>query len=219
MNDLIELQNPAKFCVTLSTDALTKKRDAIELAQSVVSVTTPAELQDAVAAASILKGIIKAMESTRVEVKKPVLEAGRQIDDLAKGFSDTLNVELKRVERLAGNYQAECNRKAEEIRRQELADMEAARRVDPSIEAERLRAERTIEISQKPTVAGASVRQMMDYEILDPRALYAARPDLFDLVPKRSLILATISIPNQPALPGLRTFPVTKVQAKALIAA
>lgn len=216
MSDLIELQSPAKFCVTISPDALAKKRDAIELAQSVVQVTNAQEQQDAVAAAAILKGLTKAMEETRTEIKKPVLEAGRQIDALAKGYSDTINAELKRVERLAGDYQAKVNAAIEAERQRELADMEAARQGGVTENLLREQAARTIEINQRPTVAGASVRQTWDYEILDARVLYAARPDLFDLVPKRSLILASISIPNAPALPGLRAFPVTKVQAKAL---
>lgn len=215
MNLALTTSSLTGFTVNIDTDALAKKRDAIELAQAIVRVTNPTEQQDAIAAASLLKGLIKGMETTRVEVKKPVLEAGRRIDDVAKGYTDTLALECKRVERLAGDYQAERNRKTEELRREELRQMELERQKDASLEAERARAERTVEIMQKPTITGASVRVSMDYEILDDRALFAARPDLFDLVPRRSAILATINIPDAPNFPGLRTFQTTKVQAKA----
>ncbi len=47
------------------------------------------------------------------------------------------------------------------------------------------------------------------------KALYAARPDLVELTDRRSLILAAISIPNAPAIPGIYVFEETKIQSKA----
>lgn len=213
-SSLLSLQgiNPAP-AVTIDPDAITQKQDCIEMAQSIVSVASQSEQTDAVAAASMIKGLLKRMEATRVEVKKPALEACQTIDRIAKGYCDTLNQELKRLEKLAADYQAECDRIANELKAQELMDM--AQDEDMSEDAVRDRTERRIELAQPLRVEGASVRHGLDYEILDIAALAAARPDLVKIEPRRRELLAYINIPNVPALPGVRTFSQTILHAKA----
>lgn len=272
----------ADFTVAITQEAQTQKDDALALAKAVTIVTTAEQQQDAIAVASIMKSLVKGVEATRVEVKKPALEAGRLIDDIAKRYSDELEKEVKRVEGLAATYQAEQNRiataarqaeidrqnrqrEAEEAERQKaeqdalqrqqeadkarLADLERiqaakdgaareeaqrladiaaeerARRAsqqqaherelqEARLEEERKRAAQLASIvPQKAT--GASVRVQIDYEVTDIHALYAARPDLVSIEPKRSMILASINIPNQPPIAGLRTFETTKLAAKA----
>lgn len=62
---------------------------------------------------------------------------------------------------------------------------------------------------------GARVKRFKDYQVMDMRALYLARPDLVELTERRAMILAAISIPNSPPIPGLYVFDSTKLQAKA----
>jgi hypothetical protein len=48
---------------TLSQDALTIKREAVELAQSIVTVSNAQEQQDSIAAASLIKSVLKRIEA------------------------------------------------------------------------------------------------------------------------------------------------------------
>ncbi len=202
------------FAIDISEGALLARKDALELGNSIVAVSTPAELADAVAAASLINGLIKQMEETREAVKRPILDAGKLIDKTAHGYNDALKLEQARVEKLASNYQADQLRRIEELRQDELRKLAAEALTDKSEDAMLARAERQIELQQPIRVAGATVKQSNDYEVTDLRALYLARPDLAEVTPRRALILASINIDGAPAIPGLRVFQTTKVQAK-----
>lgn len=124
----------ASFAVTIIPEAQKAKEDALALATTITTVTTAAQQQDAIAAASMMKGLLRDVEKAREEVKKPVLEAGRTIDATAKAYAKELDAETKRVEKLASDYQIEQNRiaaalKAEEERKQrEAREAEEAER-------------------------------------------------------------------------------------------
>lgn len=272
----------ADFRVTIIPAAQQAKADALAQSKSILAVTTPAQQADAIAAASMMKGLMRDVEKARVSVKEPVLDAGRAIDAAAKAFAGDLDAEVKRVERLASDYQREQDRiaaalRAEEERQQQaqrdaaeaerrreadalqrIADeADAARRADLAKihaaaddaareEAQRLadaaaeaRAEEARILQQAcreaeearmedarvrhaqlaaiepPKPEAARVQRRMNYELKDVRALYAARPDLVELTDRRALILAAISIPNAPTIPGIYVFEETKVQARA----
>lgn len=272
----------SNFTVTIVPSAQQAKADAIALAKSITAVTTVAQQQDAISASSLMKGLLRDVESAREAVKKPVLDAGRKIDAAAKAFAADLDAEVRRVERLAADFQREEDRKAVAIRAEEerrqreareaeeaerrreqealeriaaeaererraaLAKIQAAKddaaREAAQIEADRLAEARAEEVrinqaacaeaAEKraeaereramalqtiapPKPEGATVRRMMYYELKDIRALYAARPDLVELTPRRALILAAIAIPNAPAIPGIYVFEQTKVQSRA----
>jgi hypothetical protein len=272
----------ASFAVTIVPEAIAAKANALTLATQIKTVANAEQQRDAIAAASLMKGLLRDVEKAREEVKKPVLDAVRKIDAAAKSYAAELDAEVKRVERLASEYQAEQNRiaaalKAEEerkareareaeeaerrreaealrklaeeqdrARREELAAIAAAKdeaeREKAQAEADRqaeIRAEEARLVQQAcreaeaarldaererattamaivpPKAEGARTKVFMDYELKDIRALYAARPDLVELTERRSAILAAISIPGQPAIPGLYVFESTKVQSKA----
>lgn len=242
----LAVRGHSDFSVTVTASAEQQKQDALALASGIVAVTTIAEQQDAITAVSLMKGLTVAMEQTRVAVKKPVLSAAKEIDDTAKIYSGKLEAEIRRLQVLASQYQAEQNRIAAEARAAEeraqhaqrcaedeerladnariaaaadeaeraaamqAADEAAERRAD----AERQRSEQLRQLAA-PKAAGASVRVQLDYEVSDIHVLYRVAPHLVKLEPKRADILTTINIPKAPALPGLRVFEVTKVQAKA----
>jgi colicin import membrane protein len=270
------------FSVTISDDAQQRKADALELSRSITAVSNAAQQQDAITAAALIKGLLKSVEATREELKRPILDAGRELDDCAKIYSGNLKAELARVEKLASNWQAQENRRLEAIRLEQeriareaaekaeqerlaalaaeqerqrqadaarlreleaiqaaateearlaaqvLADAAAekrAREAKAAQEAEAAAQEQRMEEARQrqqeqlaipvPKAAGARVSTAKDYEVLDIRALYLARPDLVTLDPKRSLILAAIAIPGA-SIAGIRVFETTKVQAKAL---
>lgn len=268
MNKLLTTTDLQDFTVTVIPEAYKLKDDALALSKGIVAVTTQQQQQDAIAAASMLKGLIKQMEATHEYFKRPILDAGRAVDGAKNKYNLELDAETKRLQKLAADYQAEENRKAAAIRAEQerqqreerekearalaeiAAKAEAERRANLAAiaaakdeearrlaqikadkdaeeraeevrinqeacrEAERQRIEQLrTAVAEKPTAARVVVK--MDYELKDIKALYAARPDLVELTPKRSLILAAISIPNHPAIPGIYEFESTAVQAKA----
>lgn len=282
MTNTIQTSPLSDFSVTIIPAAQQAKAEAITLAKSIRIVTSTDQQQDAIAAASLMKGLLRDVEKARVAVKEPVLDAGRKIDAAAKAFSEDMTAEVKRVEGLASAYQAEQNRIAEALRAEEerkqrqqreaeeaerqreqaalaaiaaaaeaerranlaaiaaaaddkareeaqrKADEDAAARAEEvrinqqacrEAEEARLEAERDramqLHTVVAPKAAGAVVKVLTDYELKDIRALYAARPDLVELSERRSLILAAISIPGHPAIPGIYEFQQTKVQSKA----
>lgn len=111
MNNLtIETSPLADFRVTIILAAQQSRADAIALAKTITTVTTSAQQQDAVSAASLMKGLLRDVEKARKAVKEPVLAAGNAIDSAAKKFAAELETETKRVEGLAAKYQQDVDR-------------------------------------------------------------------------------------------------------------
>jgi hypothetical protein len=204
--------------VDIAPDALSAKRACVEMGQAIVSVSTKQEQDDALAAASLLKGLEKRMEATRVEVKKPALEACRRIDSIAEGYVGTIRTERQRLETLAGTFQATVEQAADELKAQELLDMAAS--TDMSEDAMRTRASRLVEISQPMRVAGAMTRDAIAYEVTDWPAFVtwcAAHGCLsfLKLELRTSELNGYFGIPSNPPLPGLTATPHIKLHAKA----
>lgn len=118
--------------ITIAPDAEQQKADALALARTITTVSTVAEQHDAIAAASLVKSLVKGMEDSRAQVKRPVLDAGAAIDTAAKRYSKELSAELLRLESLAGDFQRRVLREAEERRREveqtQRAEREASMR-------------------------------------------------------------------------------------------
>lgn len=201
------------FQVDIPSDAQLARKNAIELAQSVTQVTNETELADAVAAASMCKGLEKQCEDARKVIKEPVLEAGKRIDTIAKGYAGGLSLERQRLEKACAEYHAAKQARIDAEKAKELLDMAAEQ--DMSEDAMRVRAIRLAEINQPVKVAGAQIKSGLDYEVLDALALATARPDLVTIEPKRRELLTTINIPGAAAIPGVRTFPHVTLHAKA----
>lgn len=207
-----------KYVVTITDAALMERKAAIETSQEIVKVDSPTERSDALAAVSMVKGLLKALEKTREEIKRPVLDAGQAIDRAAKSYSDALKIEQARVERLLNDYQAKCNAAAEALRREELAALakenEAASAAN-DIDKLRENAARAAEISQRMKVEGAMMKQGLEYDILNALEAATAHPELFTIEPKRRELLAFINTPGFVSMPGVSTRLQVKVHAKA----
>ncbi len=111
------------------------REEALEVAALIGVVKNVSTQESAVEALAKIKGILKLVEESRQEIKAPVLELCREIDDQAKKFTIALKAEELRISTMVGNYQQEqlaIARRAEQARQAEL----------DRIEAERLAAER-----------------------------------------------------------------------------
>lgn len=173
-----------------------------------------------------LAALAKAEEEARQKKLADELERQRQADlaAAAEREREANTARLRDLEVIQAAKDDEARRKAQqaadeaaeararEVRAQELHDAEMA---EHRAEEARKNAMAMQQLAA-PKAEGARVKVQMDYEMVDIAALHAARPDLVNLTEKRANILAFINIPNQPPLPGIRTFESAKVQAKAL---
>lgn len=113
----------AEVSVELSPDILNRRESAISTAKTITAIGGQWELEDAVTCLKSLQSLSKLAESSRTEVKAPVLELGRTIDGKAKEFSQPIDAEVQRINRLVTAYQSEQQRKAQESERARQAEL------------------------------------------------------------------------------------------------
>ena len=139
-NNALILSGAENLSVTVGSIA--DDRDNILCLSSMISsVDSPETQAEAVETIKAGRALLKLVESSRVEVKAPVLECSRKIDTLAKEFCATLVTEVARLDRINTDYnrklQAERDRiqreqeriarEAEQKRQAELRRLEQAR--------------------------------------------------------------------------------------------
>jgi len=193
--------------------------EAIELRDKLLSqaaeVTAVADAFDADCAADVLKAITvatKAIETTRKEVKAPVLDLGKRIDGVAKEFSGRLDEEKSRISKLLGAYEAMERKKREEAERiarnEAIAKIKEAESTGDESRIEKANTESAQIMSAAAEVAhrpeGTAVRETWEFEVTDIDALYKAAPYLCRIEPDGPAIRAAIK-KNQ-NIPGLRVW-------------
>lgn len=214
---MIVPQIPA-YKIELTEGSLLERKATVEVLQDIVKVETAKDREEAIAALGLAKGMLKKFVASKDELKEPALRICQKIDRLAKDYQDTVKVELARVEALTNAYQAKCNAAAEELRRQEMAEIakqnaKAAQAND--MEKLRENAAREAEINQPIKVEGAMMKQGLEYDILNALEAATAHPELFTIEPKRRELLAFINAPGFVSMPGVSTRLQVKVHAKA----
>lgn len=116
------------LAVSLAPSAVAQRDAAVTSASFVDLVETPEQLAEAVEAIRQLRDLEKSAESSRVQVKAPVLAAQRAIDERAREFTAPIVAERARIDGLVNAYNrrmAEAARRAEQERREAI---ERARR-------------------------------------------------------------------------------------------
>lgn len=211
--------------VNLEPEAVEKRDAVIVAARAITNVSDPFEAEAAADALRAVSDLAKQAEANRKIVKEPVLELGRKIDGIAKGYANDLDVEKARLSRLLGEFQAVERTKAEAAQRAAAAEArrmaEEAERASAEVElttnadeAERAKqaaaAAEAAAVTARVAVAaaapvkpcGVAVREVWKFEVTDLAALYKARPDLCVIEPNGPLIRETVKV-NQ-SIPGLR---------------
>jgi len=208
------LHSASESDIVVTESALNQKRDALILSGEVVTVQSEQDLSDCVAAQSLLRTLIEGMDSTRKELGKPFWDAYKRINDTAKGYSDTLELELMRIEKLANAYTTaqEAAKIAENERI--MAEQRAAQENPDTPDSARERATLAIAINTRPVVDGARTSQDIQFEVTDMDALYRARPDLVKMEVRVRELKVALAIPGQPPPPGVHVTFGVKVKAK-----
>jgi len=108
MNELVLKDFSGQIEVTPT--ALKLKQEALAAARPIARVETPEQQVTAVAALKLLKELRGGMETTRQAVKRPVLDLGRKIDNIARGFMEDVEKQYGRLSGLINHYQRKVAR-------------------------------------------------------------------------------------------------------------
>lgn len=137
----LALSNPPDgITLSITAEALLQKQNALMEGRLVVAVTDGASQEIAVAALGSLKAFQKSLESSRTEIKKPVLELGKRIDAKAKEVGAEVEAEIARLNGLVRDFQREELARAERAR-VAAEKMARAKREREEAEAQRMRDE------------------------------------------------------------------------------
>lgn len=141
------------YTISVTPAAEQQKQIVLEAARKVVAVTDQDSCDIAQARMKGLAAIRNAVEASRKEVKKPVLDLGTKIDGIAKEFVADVVFEESRLSTLVADYAREQQRIAREAReaaererqrieREEHEQKMAALRAEQEAERQRMAAER-----------------------------------------------------------------------------
>ena len=211
--------NAASTVITLNPGAAQQQAMLLRSAALVTSCVDGNEADVLVRLGRDLAAALGDAEASRVAVKAPVLNLGKQIDALAKTFAAPLEAEKRRLGTLhAGYTEAEQRRVAEEQRQRdaEVRRLEEERRLvelnaiaqaaamqddaglTRAIDAEEAASEAAKEadlairapLPSMDKQRGAVSRRTFDVVVHDLAALYASRPDLCRIELNRSALNA-----------------------------
>lgn len=226
--------------VELLDNGISLTPDALDLASNlhtelaeITLVDSPATQALATERACNAQRFLKQVEASRKDVKAPIIEIGRKIDELAKSLAGPVEAEMKRVGGLVAKFQqaeairvereraerekrereameaarlaAEAERKAAEAMKDE-ASLAAA--VKAEAEAKQKEAEMYAELTKPQPAAvkasGSVTKKVLRWEVTDIHALYKAAPHLVKLEPNVMAIKSTCHAKTE--LPGLRVW-------------
>lgn len=174
------------YTITVTPAAEQQKQVILEAARRVVAVTDQDSCDIAQARMKGLASIRTAVEASRTEVKKPVLELGRHIDGIAKDFVADVVLEEARLSGLVAEYAREQQRKQREAReaaererqrieREEHERKMAALREQQEAERQRMAAEREAHEAEMARLNAARQQDAAAQAEAEARAAQARR--------------------------------------------
>lgn len=206
--------------VVIAEDAYSLRNHALLDAGNIVAVDDVFDANAAATAQAALKHILTEIESSRKDVKAPILQIGRKIDAIAKEFLADVVTEEARIAKMLGAYQRIERDKKVAAQREAMAAenaimIEQAQKAADSgdvmqpIEQTALDkiAELRNQVADKhDAVAGVKVKTTTKFEVLDAAVLLHSRPDLF--TPDDRKIRAALK--HTKTIPGINVWEETK---------
>lgn len=230
------------YGLTIDEQAEEKKNELLKRASAITAVSDRDQAAGAQFEIRLLADMRNHVERSRKEVKKPVLEIGRKIDEMAKDFAADVMKEESRLVKLVGDFAAEVERRRREAEAEERRKFEEAARAKREAEEAARRAEEDSSIKTAIAAKQAARERMKmeaarmkqsevvtrertpdgvkfvdDFEVEDIDALYRAHPECVRLTPLTSQIKMLIRESREagsPEIPGIRIFQKSKVSTR-----
>jgi len=134
--------------VEIHPDAEALRDWALTVGALIGRVSDEASNAEATEAMRGIKEVLNSAEAARKKIKEPILDLGRRVDAAAKKFSEPLDAEFKRLQRITADYQTEQIARMREIE-------DARRREAERLERERQEAERKLREEEERKLAEA----------------------------------------------------------------
>lgn len=128
--------------LTVSGDFIRDRDEVLESAAAILEVTDEASQAEAVRILSKLRGLRLEVSGTKDKVKRPIIDLGKKIEEIAKTAIGIVPEEEDRIKKAVGDYQEKLRAEAARIEAERLAE---ERRQREEAEA----AQREIERKQK----------------------------------------------------------------------
>lgn len=213
-----ELQDPIASTDPVAYELL---GSALNGLLQITAVKDATELEAALKSIVPAKTLLKRVDEDHKDIKEPFLNVTRALDEFKREFHSKLDGEIDRVARVAGAYQAEEKRKADEVARLEREKIEEAQKVAAAAQAAlqakldaavnpvqqkiiETKIEKTFDTLIETTQAsvakihaaapkGGSGRGGWDITVHDPKAFYAKYPHLCNIEPRLADIKAALN--------------------------
>lgn len=233
--DIIIASGGTDAFITLTDAAKSARDSALQASRDVEAVTSQTGRAIASDVLKDLHSLITSAEACRASVKKPFIVAGQLIDAKHKEFSETLELEKKRIAGAIAAYDTEQRRladaeakrlrdeaaRAENERQKAIQDARKAeteaQRAEQLKLAEALQAQakaaQAAVVAAPPKPAGVPSRKVWRFTVTDIRALYASKPELCEVTHSQSRINAAIA-GGMRECAGLSIFEDTQINAR-----
>jgi putative heme degradation protein len=86
MSAILDIRGAQHVALSITEEALALKASALNNAGAISEVGNKESLDRAAAVVSEIKGILKKLETSRTEIKRPVLDLGKRIDTVAQEY-------------------------------------------------------------------------------------------------------------------------------------
>ena len=229
----IILRNVDTVQFEVATALLESKVLALDEASLIQKVNSQASADAAGKALKSLQKALKQAKDAKMVVEVPLNALKAKVMDFMQEFEDPIEREKGRLNRLLLDFQMEQRRLAEEEARKQREEVErlekekqkllsqaqaaktfgAAEKAEQkalAIEDQLAVAKTQVVVAEAPKkIAGVSIREDWDYELIDIKALHTARPDLTEvtITDKRAQIKAFLKAANgKVEIPGIRIF-------------
>lgn len=207
MSGALIVRHDSELRVTFSPDAFALKESALAIGALIGRVTTPAEQESAVSAQREIAAIVRSVEKARKEIKQPILDYGRAIDDAAAKFIDEVQREEGRIANLISEFQlaerrrvaAEQRLQQEELQRLEREKAEALAKTKTLEEQQKVMDDfsRKAAVESQPIIAAKAEGQVSkndwEIQITNPYDLAKFHPQCVTITPKLGEIKALLA--------------------------
>ncbi len=143
---------------SLNDTAKELKSLALDASALIGKVTNAAENDQAVAAQRELKRVLNLLEKDRKDAKEPLIEAGRQLDNMIAKEKEELDVELGRIIELVSGFALAERERAREEARVQQAELERIER-EKQEELKRIADEAALKEAEAAKIKDAAARE------------------------------------------------------------
>jgi hypothetical protein len=194
----LALRNVGSVEIAIDPKAVETRDEAIENAALIVAVSNQQQATIGADALRGLRAVSKAVETSRITAKAPVLELGKRIDAAAKTFTLSVDHEVARITALLTAYEveririaAEAQLKRFEEERRRLAE-ETARMAEITRQVQAAeRAERQA-LNERDREAAEERRMVAEEAAAAERAAVAERQANLPVVAERPKVAGTV---------------------------